>query len=122
MSKNRGRIIEDIILKYLKAKPHLNSGAMKEKWDGHNKDLLIEVKSTKSEQFTIKKGYLESLLKDSYKTGKNSVLVHVFDDDENEIDMENVYATVPLNDYLNCLVLISRGGGDDYDLEGVLNV
>ena len=92
---------------------------MKEKWDGHNQNLLIEVKSTKGEQFTIKKDYLESLVKDSYRTSKNSVLVHVFDDDENKIDMENVYATVPLNDYLGFLVYVSQ---DSYDFEEELHV
>lgn len=96
--KNRGRKIENAIIKWMGARAHLNSGALKESWDADTEEHLLEIKSTKAKQFAIKNDYLHELARDSDLGDKMPVLVVCFDRGGDKVHLDDVYAVIRLSD------------------------
>ena len=115
MGRSRGREIENAIIKHLKARKHLNSGAMAEKWDGSTKDLLIEIKSTKAKQYGVNRNYWNSLKKDALRRDKFPVIIVAWDDNKNDIELDDINVVLGLDDFLYIMNYISNEKYNEMD-------
>ena len=96
-------MIEDSILRFLNIRPHKNSGAMGEKWDGSNEEYLFEVKSTGTQQFIIKKNYWDKLSNSAKRRGKFPVMLIAWHDDNSLLPQDQVLVVMTLQDLANNL-------------------
>lgn len=87
MVKNRGRQLEDTIIKDLGAKPHKNSGAMHKKLDGSDDDYVYEVKTTGSGQYIFKRSDWLEVNRQALQQHKEPAMVIAFD---NKADMQSM--------------------------------
>lgn len=99
MPKNRGRQLEDQVIKMLGARPHKNSGALAEKFDANTKYNVIEIKSTQAGSFKLDKSYWNMLYEDSIKHGKEPALVIIWDN-KNHVDQNDMCVIIPMGSFM----------------------
>ena len=85
--KNRGRKLEDDIIKDLGAKPHKNSGAMAKKLDGSDDSYSYEIKTTSARQYILKHVDWQEVRRQALQQHKEPAMVIVFD---NKADMQSM--------------------------------
>ena len=88
--KNRGRKLEDDIIKDLGAKPHKNSGAMHKKLDGSDDEHSYEVKTTSARQYIFKCSDWLEVKKQAILQHKEPVMVVAFDNNADMQGMEKI--------------------------------
>ncbi len=87
MVKNRGRKLEDDIIKDLGAKPHKNSGAMHKKLDGSDNEHSYEIKTTSARQYIFKRADWLEIRRQAIQQHKEPAMVVAFD---NKADMQSM--------------------------------
>ena len=113
---NRGREIEKSLVKLLKARPHANSGAMADKWDADTKDLLIEIKSTASNSYSIKRDFFEKLENDADFKDKYPVIILVWDDNNQKIPLKDMLIISKATDFFELLNYTSTKSYPEYGI------
>ena len=107
MSKNRGRKLEDDIIKDLGAKPHKNSGAMHKKLDGSDDSYVYEIKTTSARQYIFKCADWLEIRRQAIQQHKEPALVIAFD---NKADMQSMDKVVVI-DYEEFKMLLNEENG-----------
>lgn len=111
---NRGRRIEDGIIRHLRARKHVNSGAMKDKYDADTQDLLIEVKSTTKKQFAVNREYIQNLMRHAGIVDKIPVIILAWDDGDAIIELADINVVCSLPDFLEILNYSSTHSYDEF--------
>lgn len=100
MSNNRGRKLENVIVKLLGARPHKNSGAMAEKFDANTKHHVLEIKSTQAGSYKFDRSYWNQLCDDAIMHSKSPALVLAWDD-KGEMEEGDVCVVISLSDFMS---------------------
>ncbi len=90
MVRNRGRKLEDDIIKDLGAKPHKNSGAMAKKLDGSDEWYSYEIKTTSARQYILKHVDWQEVNRQAIQQHKEPIEVLVFDNKRSIQNMDKI--------------------------------
>ncbi len=88
--KNRGRKLEDDIVKDLGAKPHKNSGAMAKKLDASDYLYSYEIKTTAAKQYILKHSDWIEVNRQALQQHKEPAMIIVFDNNHDINSMDKV--------------------------------
>jgi hypothetical protein len=98
--KNRGRELEDVIVKLLSARPHKNSGAMAEKFDANTDFHVLEIKTTKADSWKLDKPYWKQLCDDAIMHSKEPALILAWDEQKGELEENDVCVIISLSSFM----------------------
>lgn len=99
MVKNRGRELEDKIVKFLYARPHKNSGAMAEKFDADTENHVLEIKTTQARSYKLDKELWDKLEEDAINHGKAPALI-LYWDDKKQFYGDNMVVIIGINEFI----------------------